>query len=135
VQETWLTAVRRIRDFDSGRGSFAGWLRGIAANLLHKQFARAGKTFVPLDGQEAAPPAADTDRAERVAWALARLPARQEAVLRAKYLDRQSVQHIADEWQTTAKAVESLLARARQAFREIYCDPARAGEPSDEEPS
>src|SRR5438094_720793 len=37
VQETWLTAVRRIRDFDPMAGSFAGWLRGIAANVLRNQ--------------------------------------------------------------------------------------------------
>src|SRR5262245_41048361 len=29
VQECWLTAVRRLRDFDPGRGTFAAWLRGI----------------------------------------------------------------------------------------------------------
>ena len=34
VQETWLTAVRRIRAFDPERGPFAAWLRGIAANVL-----------------------------------------------------------------------------------------------------
>jgi RNA polymerase sigma-70 factor (ECF subfamily) len=34
VQETWLTAVRRIAAFDPGQGAFAAWLRGIAVNLL-----------------------------------------------------------------------------------------------------
>src|SRR5262249_25446738 len=34
VQETWLTAVRRIRAFDPDKASFAAWLRGIAANLI-----------------------------------------------------------------------------------------------------
>ncbi|HZU36779.1 MAG TPA: RNA polymerase sigma factor, partial [Gemmataceae bacterium] len=34
LQETWLTAVRRIRSFDPLQGSFLGWLRGIAANVL-----------------------------------------------------------------------------------------------------
>ncbi|HJT76533.1 MAG TPA: sigma factor, partial [Gemmataceae bacterium] len=33
VQETWLTAVRRVRAFDPDRGPFAGWLCGIAANV------------------------------------------------------------------------------------------------------
>ena len=46
VQETWLTAVRRIRSFDPERGSFSSWLRGIAANILRNHFrhraARAG---------------------------------------------------------------------------------------------
>ena len=30
LQQTWLTAVRRIRSFDPNRGSFVAWLRGIA---------------------------------------------------------------------------------------------------------
>src|SRR5258708_3546126 len=37
VQETWLTAIRRIRQFDPACGTFAGWLRGIAANVLRNQ--------------------------------------------------------------------------------------------------
>ncbi len=40
AQETWLTAVRRIVGFDPAAGSFAGWLRGIAANLLRNHFVR-----------------------------------------------------------------------------------------------
>jgi RNA polymerase sigma-70 factor (ECF subfamily) len=31
VQETWLTVVRRLREFDPERADFAAWLRGIAA--------------------------------------------------------------------------------------------------------
>ena len=34
VQESWLVAVRRIRSFVPESGSFAGWLRGIAANVV-----------------------------------------------------------------------------------------------------
>src|SRR5919201_1956083 len=40
VQETWLTAVRRLRAFDPEQGSFAAWLRGIAANVLRNQLRR-----------------------------------------------------------------------------------------------
>ncbi len=40
VQETWLTAVRRIGRFDPARGGFAGWLCGIAANVLRNHFRR-----------------------------------------------------------------------------------------------
>src|SRR4051794_12617427 len=38
VQETWLTAVRRMRRFAPEQGSFAGWLRGIASNHLRNHF-------------------------------------------------------------------------------------------------
>src|SRR5437763_16599321 len=32
VQETWLTAARRLRAFDPARGTFFAWLCGIASN-------------------------------------------------------------------------------------------------------
>jgi RNA polymerase sigma-70 factor (ECF subfamily) len=123
VQETWLTAVRRVRDFDPARGSFAGWLRGIAANLLRNRLrrdARRAPPAGPLGGEPAAPAGDARERAGRVAEALASLPPRYEAVLRAKYLDGQSVAAIAADTGETVKAVESLLTRARQAFRDAY---------------
>ena len=55
-----------------------------------------------------------------MAAALAALPDHYEAVLRAKYLDRQTVEAIASARGDSPKAVESLLSRARQAFREAY---------------
>ncbi len=127
VQETWLTALRRIRAFDPGRGSFAGWLRGIAANILRNQLrqqTRRVRHVGPLNGEMAAPGTADAlesrERAEAIARTLAGLPAHYEAVLRGKYLDQQSVAQIAENWQETPKAIESLLTRAREAFRAAY---------------
>jgi len=121
VQETWLTAVRRIRRFDPARGDFAGWLRGIAANILRNHFRRRRRDQGrrPLTDESVAP-ADDRDRAERVAAALAALPERYEAVLRSKYLDGRSVADIAATHGETPKVVESLLTRARQAFRDAY---------------
>src|SRR6202035_2839744 len=58
LQETWLTAVRRIRDFDPMRGKFLAWLRGIATNVLRGHFRR--KTPQPLLGDDH-PARADTD--------------------------------------------------------------------------
>jgi RNA polymerase sigma-70 factor (ECF subfamily) len=127
VQETWLTAVRRVRVFDPEAGSFSAWLRGIAANLLRNYFRRRTRRDAarrPLADEHAD---ADADRqrerAELVARALAALPAHYEAVLRAKYLDGRSTAEVAAERGETPKAVESLLARARQAFREAYEQP------------
>jgi RNA polymerase sigma-70 factor (ECF subfamily) len=124
IQETWLTAVRRIRDFDPQQGSFAGWLRGIAANCLRKHFAQVRPQFQTLDSPDMAVSIESNlekkEEAEQIAWTLAQLPPRYEAVLRAKYLDQESVEQIAASWNETSKAVESLLTRARQAFREAY---------------
>jgi RNA polymerase sigma-70 factor (ECF subfamily) len=119
-QEAWLHAVRRIADFDPDRASFLAWLRGIAANLSRNHVRRdVRRQTGPLEGEQAAP---ETNRAEadRVAAALAALSPRYESVLRAKYLDGQSVADIAAESGESVKAVESLLSRARQAFRDAY---------------
>ena len=123
LQDTWLTAVRRIRHFDPAAGPFHGWLCGIAANVLRNQLrARRRRTSrqEPLHADLGA--ATDRRRAERVAEALATLPERSERVLRMKYLDRLSVAEIAAACGETEKAVESLLTRARVAFREAYGD-------------
>ena len=125
VQEPWLTAVGRSRSFTPERGSFADWLRGIAGNVLRNDLRRQVRRHtVSLNGRDH-PAAAENaleqrDQAERIARALAELPSHYEVVLRAKYLEQQSVAEIAAGRGETPKAIESLLTRARQAFREVY---------------
>ncbi len=127
VQDTWLTAVRRMRRFDPRRGSFLAWLRGIAANVLRSELRRRRRQqrWQPSANGQAGeaiekPQHEDWRKAERVAMALNALSEREEAVLRAKYLDGLSVLEIAASRGETPKAIESLLSRARQAFREVY---------------
>src|SRR5207253_5475538 len=55
VQETWLTAVRRIRRFDPGQGSFAAWLCGIAANVVRNRLRRERRRRGPPLADAAAP--------------------------------------------------------------------------------
>ncbi len=123
AQETWLTAVKSVRRFDPRQGTFSVWLRGIAANVLRHHLRRNGRLrkrerAAGIGGNQAACPERQAD--DRVALTLDALPQRQEAVLRAKYLDGLSVAEIAAKWNETPKAVESLLSRARQAFRELF---------------
>lgn len=123
VQEAWLTAVKRLASFDPGAGSFAGWLRGIAAGLARNHFRRRRRTwFLPAPEPEAPAeaPLLERERAEQVARTLAELPEPYEAVLRAKYLDGLDVAAIAEARGVSAKAVESMLSRAREAFRTCY---------------
>jgi RNA polymerase sigma-70 factor (ECF subfamily) len=132
VQEAWLTAVRRLRAFDPTQGPFVAWLRGIAANLLRNRFRRDGRrarATAPPGRREEGPADREAERreqAERVARALASLPEHYEAVLRAKYLEGRAVAEIAAERGETVKATESLLTRAREAFRAVYDDPGGA---------
>jgi RNA polymerase sigma-70 factor (ECF subfamily) len=123
VQDTWLTAVRRVRAFRPEQGPLAGWLCGIAANLVRNRLrarSRRGAGTAEACQRIAEKRAVSGETAEQVARALAELPPHYEAVLRVKYLDGLTVQAIAEQRGDTPKAVESLLTRARQAFREAY---------------
>jgi len=125
IQQTWLTAARKLRAFDSTRGDFAGWVCGIAANVcrnLVRTRLRAAKRVRPLvTVPEPAMPESSPDHdPEAVARALAELPERYELALRLKYLEGLSVAEMAARMGEPGKAVESLLTRARQAFRQSY---------------
>jgi RNA polymerase sigma-70 factor (ECF subfamily) len=122
LQETWLIAVRRVRDFDPARARFRTWLAGIAANVLrehHRRHRRSANGHL-IGDVAAGDDSAVRERQERVEAALATLPERYEQALRAKYLDRLGVAEIAAANGETVKTVESLLTRARQAFRDAY---------------
>jgi RNA polymerase sigma-70 factor (ECF subfamily) len=134
VQETWLTAVRQIRSFRPESGSFLAWLRGIAANVRRNQLRSArrlsqretnagGQVY---DAVETESITNDLERNEQIAAALDSLLERQESVLRAKYFDGLSVAEIAEAWKESPKAIESLLSRAREAFRERFEQLTRA---------
>ena len=120
LQETGVTAARQLRRFDPARGDFAGWVCGVARNVVRNQLRarrRHRARHRPLPPDAACPHRRD---GEAVAEALAGLPERYEAVLRAKYIDGHSVRESAAAWGESEKAVESLLTRARDAFRAAY---------------
>ncbi len=67
-------------------------------------------------GIEATP----VEQADQISAAMADLPQRYRDILNAKYQEQQSVQEIAAKMRATPKAVESLLSRARAAFRAAW---------------
>lgn len=130
VGETWLVAVRRIASFDPEAGSFLAWLHGIA-ELAHKNAQRSwarreGRSRRPLDAAAGLPAARAQSREsagetrELVEASFASIPERYRAVLREKYVEELPVEEIARRREASPKAVESLLSRARGAFREAY---------------
>ncbi|HQU44070.1 MAG: hypothetical protein B7Z73_01605 [Planctomycetia bacterium 21-64-5] len=123
VQETWLVAVRRIADFDPAQGTFEAWLKGIAANVLknHRRRWQRDSRTQSLDAEPASPQSdGRCEAGELMTLALTALPARYQAVLRAKYEERLSVNEIGERLGSTAKSVESMLSRAREALRRAY---------------
>ncbi len=121
-------AARSLRTFDSRRGALETWMLALARRRLAR-YCRRRRREAPLvpeargNSPQDQPISAATDAALTrvvVNRALASLPARQAAALIAKYVTGQSVEELARLTDTTPKAVESLLSRARVAFREAF---------------
>jgi RNA polymerase sigma-70 factor (ECF subfamily) len=139
VQETMLAAARSARTFDDARGSLWNWLWGIARlqvalhfrkKARHDQLKQAGDWLAASNGRLAhwldgvdTTPATLLEAAELaliVRLTLTELPDDYESLLTAKYLDSDSVEQIAARERCTETAVRSKLARAREAFREVF---------------
>jgi RNA polymerase sigma-70 factor (ECF subfamily) len=146
VQQTFCNAIERL---DSYRGEAAlyTWFCQICRNAVADHYRRRGAgalRVVLLEDQpnvrailEAlAAPAADEP--ETGAWrsqvhrfveaTLDALPGRYGEVLEWKYLDGLSVRDIAGRLEIGEKAAESLLTRARDAFREAIVELAGAAQ-------
>jgi RNA polymerase sigma-70 factor (ECF subfamily) len=128
TQDVWHLAVRKLKSFDPHRACFASWVCGLAGYLARNAIRGQGRRlkhlaqFAQQQPQPGVVTLADGPDPDRVALALAEIAPQYEAVLRLKYLDEQPVNQIAQELKLSVKAVESLLSRARQAFREVYTD-------------
>ena len=127
VQECWMIAVRRIERFDPARSRFENWMRGIAANVLRNHWRTRKRPEsieaaeeISMDSSMDSNPGSRIELAEQIGMALTTLPKRYRNVLHAKYEEKRSVIEIARKWGESPKAVESLLTRARGAFREAY---------------
>jgi len=130
-QETWLEALDGIDQCDAARGCFRNWLFGIARKRVALHYRRRVLAGSPtsLSGQfgEAADlgevsvlPMDVLEQVERISVvraAILLLPDDRREVLLSKYVEGLSVETIAIRLGRTAKAVESLLSRAREQMR------------------
>lgn len=139
VQETMLRAVRELGQFDSTRcaNNVFPWLTGLARNeiqrtLIREKNASLQNLWLKMDRELLAhfsrleqEPFGDEvlqreETRELVNAAMSQLPDRYREALEGKYLDGKSVRELAQGWKVTEKAVESMLTRARQAFRMTF---------------
>jgi RNA polymerase sigma-70 factor (ECF subfamily) len=118
----WTMAAR----YDPARGSVEGWFRRIVINLCLDR-RRSLKLVAPLseaDNVASSAPdpfeqAAANDRRTRLDAAMATLAPRQRAALAMFHGDGLSMAEIAAALDTTPKAVEGLLGRARIELRKL----------------
>lgn len=128
VQESFLAAARSAKSYDPGKAPLWAWLWGIARLQVALHYRKAKRreevhlvqARQVCDAPEAPDPLEAAELTDRVRQTLIVLPLEYELLLTAKYLEGESVETIAVREKTTAVAVRSKLARARQAFREAY---------------
>ena len=135
VQETFLTALGRIAEYNPERGPMLAWLACCCRNCIRKvlrEKGRHGTAVEAMDGIDARLAAAGRAMAaeplpeelvgrqetkELVRLALADLPDHYREVLSEHYFERRSLQELADTHRTSEGAIKSLLHRARVAFK------------------
>jgi RNA polymerase sigma-70 factor (ECF subfamily) len=122
IQESWLRAVKHWRRRGIPEHP-AAWLRVVARNLAVSHARRSGREFGSDDPEAVAgadrgtePEAAAVDRVA-VTEGLARLDARNAAMLHSFHLEGRSVREIANREALSERAVEGRLRRARLALR------------------
>lgn len=122
LSRVWTLAGR----YDPTRGSVEGWFRRIIVNLCLDR-RRAFRVVAPLEAAEhVASDAPDplefaiaNEQRQRLDAAMAKLAPRQRAALAMFHGDGLSMAEIAEALETTPKAVEGLLGRARIELRTL----------------
>ena len=135
VHDTFLRAVGALNGFSRRKGSVQAWLCGIARNCVLEHYRDvqrrdgAVQSLRHVQGQRSDPPElpqqdAVEDVKARVNLALAQMPELYSRALIMKYVHRKSMREIAQGFAKSEKAVESLLGRARDAFKRHFREDA-----------
>jgi len=154
IAQTALCKALAHLDSFRGEASLLTWLCSCSRNEILMHLRRPRRALVPLEVTETVEPAAgfwrtaedDPERdllrgetAELVHLCLDLLPERYARALEWKYVERMSVAEVGERLGLPPKAAESLLARARQAFRAAWerlrRDAVRHGGDDDDEGS
>jgi RNA polymerase sigma-70 factor (ECF subfamily) len=146
VQETLVRALRDLDRYDPARSGndIFPWLTGLARNEISRTlarekpnrslealWARMDRELLALyDRIDSEPFNAEVlqreETREMVNVTMSQLPPHYREALEAKYVHGRSVRDLAANGRSTEKAVESLLTRARKAFRDTFLALSRA---------
>ena len=139
VQQSMTNAMKALASY-RGEASLQTWLCQIARNEMSAWYKKTGKKLELNDSIDRAPGllaaiesipssitgetihASDDILTELVQTSLDNLPSSYGKVLELKYIDGFSVAEIAAHMQMGEVAVQSLLARARTAFKTLFTD-------------
>lgn len=140
VQETLLRVLRDLPRYEPERagGNLFPWLTGLARNEIQRVLGREkgalslqtlwermDRELLAVFAKLESEPFSDEmlqreETRDLVNGAMSQLPRHYRQALEAKYVSGDSVRTIAERWRMTEKATESLLTRAREAFRAAF---------------
>jgi RNA polymerase sigma-70 factor (ECF subfamily) len=136
VQMSFVRCVKSIRSFDPARGRLYAWLKAVSRNEAHTLLPRAQvqrettlgtspeTSCEILEKLDETPLPEEILARQETQWlvqeAMLELPRRHREVLVLKYMENRRVAEIAERLGQSEKAIESLLTRSRQAFREAF---------------
>jgi RNA polymerase sigma-70 factor (ECF subfamily) len=126
VQETFINCLKQLPLF-RGQARLGTWmisiLRHEIADFYRRRYAKKTLQVVPIANLLLAQPVKNASETSlKVRQALTRMTAKRKELLLQKYVDRRRVKDIAVSWQTSVKAIESELFRARREFRLLYLE-------------
>jgi len=124
LQLTLMRVVRNMRKFES-EAPFWSWLTVLARSSFVDEARKRNRYLALLDRFfRAEPIATDSKESDTDAHLLqvleqrvAKLPPEERDLIERKYFDAGSVKEIADELETTGKAIESQLVRIRRKLK------------------
>jgi len=139
VQDALLGAIAHLDRYDPDRceNNIFPWLTGLARNAIRKAMARStsasleavwlrmDRDLLSLYGMVETEPMTDEliargETRDMVNATMSQLPPNYGRALEAKYVHNRTVGEMAVDTGQTAKAVESMLTRARKAFRQTF---------------
>ena len=127
-QETWVVMAEKMNDFQY-RSTIFTWLSAIAKNKIadhyrnvrkQEQFLNIDKLSFDIDADELDIGSIDGETQADAITALAHLTSEYRYLLELKYIENKSIDEIASEMDKSYKSTESMLTRAREAFRKRF---------------
>lgn len=131
VQSTFVTAFERLGEYQL-RGSFAGWLKGIARNLLRRELARrarvGGSDLAAIEGLLADAALAELDQAEAVHEAhehllgrlrrcFEKLSPRTRLIAERRFIDELPLNQLAQQFKQSRASIAKILFVVRRDLR------------------
>lgn len=124
TQDVFMACLKHLPLF-RGESSIWTWMIRIAhhetADYYRRKYAKKVIQTLPVNELSELPELEDSyEISQRVKNVLRKMSVSSRELLQRKYIDKQQVKYISQDLGKSAKAVESLLFRARLEFRELY---------------